>query len=74
MLYQLGSLLGFFILICNACAILHEKRFLKPRIFFFSFSYFVDNLDEIDPTQSTKSFKNQFISFLQAVRWLRGIF
>lgn len=73
MIFSLASIFKTILLLINALAILHERRFLKLRIINLNIFIYIDGLDNIDPSQSPKSLKNQFISLLQAIRWLRSI-
>ncbi|OAO13212.1 Yos1-like protein [Blastocystis sp. ATCC 50177/Nand II] len=57
---SLWNLIKAVLLFVNALAILHEKRFLKKY-----------GWDVVDASYGSNPIKNQCISLLQAVRWLR---
>lgn len=73
-LSSMFSLWNFFksiLLLVNALAILHEKRFLKKCTSLFIEVIELDRWDVVDTSYGASTVKNQCIGLLQAVRWLR---
>lgn len=68
------SLWNFFksiLLLVNALAILHEKRFLRKCTSLSVEVIGLDRWDVVDTSYGASTVKNQCIGLLQAVRWLR---
>ena len=73
-LNSMFSLWNFFksiLLLVNALAILHEKRFLRKCTSLSVEVIGLDRWDVVDTSYGASTVKNQCIGLLQAVRWLR---